>query len=32
MPTPKAGTVTQNISQAVEEIKKGKIEFRLDKT
>ncbi|MCF7834609.1 50S ribosomal protein L1 [Candidatus Gracilibacteria bacterium] len=32
MPTPKAGTVTTNIVQSVEEIKKGKIEFRLDKT
>lgn len=32
MPTPKAGTVTNNIVQSVEEIKKWKIEFRLDKT
>jgi large subunit ribosomal protein L1 len=32
MPSPKAGTVAQNIPQAVEEVKKGKIEFRLDKT
>ncbi|MDR2540256.1 MAG: 50S ribosomal protein L1 [Candidatus Peribacteria bacterium] len=32
MPSPKAGTVAQNILQAVEEVKKGKIEFRLDKT
>lgn len=32
MPSPKAGTVTPNIAQAVEEVKKGKIEFRLDKT
>ena len=32
MPSPKAGTVTVNIAQAVEETKKGKIEFRLDKT
>ncbi|MDO4714273.1 MAG: 50S ribosomal protein L1 [bacterium] len=32
MPSPKAGTVTLNIGQAVEETKKGKIEFRLDKT
>jgi large subunit ribosomal protein L1 len=32
MPSPKAGTVAINIPQAVEEVKKGKIEFRLDKT
>ncbi len=32
MPSPKAGTITQNITQTVEEFKKGKIEFRLDKT
>mgnify|MGYP003829571029 CR=1 FL=1 len=32
MPSPKAWTVVQNIEQAVEEIKKGKIEFKLDKT
>lgn len=32
MPSPKAGTVTLNVAQAVEETKKGKIEFRLDKT
>ena len=32
MPSPKAGTVAMNISQAVEEVKKWKIEFRLDKT
>lgn len=31
MPSPKAGTVTLNIAQAVEELKKGKIEFRTDK-
>ena len=32
MPSPKAGTVTPNIAQTVQEIKKWKIEFRLDKT
>ncbi len=32
MPSPKAGTVTANPAQAVDESKKGKIEFRLDKT
>jgi large subunit ribosomal protein L1 len=31
MPSPKAGTVTLNVGQAVAEIKKGKIEFRVDK-
>jgi large subunit ribosomal protein L1 len=32
MPSPKAGTVAVDITQAIEEVKKGKIEFRLDKT
>lgn len=32
MPSPKAGTVVTNIPQAVQEFKKGKIEFKLDKT
>ena len=31
MPSPKAGTVTPNVGQAVTEIKKGRIEFRIDK-
>lgn len=31
MPTPKAGTVTTDVVTAVREIKKGKIEFKLDK-
>lgn len=32
MPTPKAGTVSPDIAKAVNEIKSGKIEYRLDKT
>ena len=32
MPSPKAGTVTMDVAKAVNEIKAGKIEYKLDKT
>jgi large subunit ribosomal protein L1 len=31
MPTPRAGTVSQNVEKAVRDLKAGKIEFKLDK-
>lgn len=32
MPNPKAGTVTPDVAKAVEEVKAGKIDFKVDKT
>ncbi len=31
MPSPKTGTVTMDIAKAIEEVRKGKVEFRVDK-
>ena len=31
MPSPKAGTVTNDVGKAVKELKRGKVEFRMDK-
>ena len=31
MPSPKTGTVTNDIGKAIEDVRKGKVEFRVDK-
>ena len=31
MPNPKAGTVTEDVAKAIEEVKKGRVEFKMDK-
>lgn len=32
MPNPKSGTVTDDVAQAIKEVKAGRVEFKLDKT
>lgn len=32
MPNPKSGTVTNDVAQAIQEVKAGRVEFKLDKT
>jgi len=31
MPSPKTGTVTNDIAKAIEDVRRGKVEFRVDK-